>query len=125
PDKALASRGVLPKNVRVAVPVEVARTSDAPLCRFRWQIDTVLKRGAIHDPDNALASRSVLPKNVRVAIPVKIARTSDAPRHLRCTHHRGTEEREHFVNRIRKSKRAAASKEQSDRVRIRHYVFNH
>ena len=51
PDKALASRGVLPNNVRVAVPVKVARTSDAPGCRLRRQIDSVRNRGAIHDPD--------------------------------------------------------------------------
>jgi hypothetical protein len=26
-------------------------TSDAPLCGLRWQIDSVRKRGAIHDPN--------------------------------------------------------------------------
>ena len=82
PDNALASGVVLPKNVRLAVPVKVARTSDAPRCRYRSQIDRGLKRGAIHEPDNALASGVVLPKNVRLAVPVKVARTSDAPRCL-------------------------------------------
>src|SRR5215475_1170510 len=80
PDYALASNGVLPKNVRLAVPVEVARTSDAPRCIYRSQIDKGLKRGAIHEPDYALASNGVLPKNVRLAVPVEVARTSDAPR---------------------------------------------
>ena len=72
PDYALAGNGVLPKNVRLAVPVEVARTSDAPRCVYRSQTDKGLKRGAIHEPDSALASRVVLPKNVRLAIPVEV-----------------------------------------------------
>src|SRR6266568_1596243 len=70
PDNAVASRGVLPKNVRLTVPVEVARTSDAPRYRHRCQIDTGCRRGAVHDPDNAVASRGVLPKNVRLTVPV-------------------------------------------------------
>ena len=72
PDHALASRGVLPKNVRLAVPVEVARTSDAPRCRHGSQIDIGLMRGAIHEPDQAMASRVVLPKNVRLAVVVEV-----------------------------------------------------
>ena len=79
PDHALAGKGVLPKNVRLAVPVEVARTSDAPRCLYRSQTDKGLKRGAIHEPDYALAGNGVLPKNVRLAVPVEVARTSDAP----------------------------------------------
>ena len=72
PDSALAGNGVLPKNVRLAVPVEVARTSDAPRCPYRSQIDKELKRDAIHEPDSALASGVVLPKNVRLAVPVEV-----------------------------------------------------
>src|SRR5438477_6461573 len=72
PDTALASSAVLPKNVRLAVPVKVARTSDAPRCRNRWQTDAACIRGATHDPDAALASSAVLPKNVRLAVPVKV-----------------------------------------------------
>src|SRR5207248_2229543 len=79
PDNPLASRAVLPKNIRLAVPVKIARTSDAPHCRARRQIGLACIGGAIHEPDNPLASRAVLPKNVRLAVPVKIARTSDAP----------------------------------------------
>ena len=30
-------------NIRFAVPVKVARTSDAPVCRLRWQVHSVLK----------------------------------------------------------------------------------
>src|SRR5215475_13978844 len=90
PDHALASNGVLPKNVRLAVPVEVARTSDAPRWIYRCETDKGLQRGAIHEPDHALASRVVLPKNVRLAVPVKVARTSDAPRWIsRCEKDKG------------------------------------
>src|SRR5204863_292559 len=72
PDNALTRRGVLPKNIRLTIPVEVARPNDAPGCRHRSQIDSRLKRGAIHEPDDTLTSRGVLPKNVRLAVPVKI-----------------------------------------------------
>src|SRR5437764_7931749 len=71
-DKALASGVVLPKNVRLAVPVKVARTSNAPGCPYCSQIDSGLKRGAIHERDKALASGVVLPKNVRLAVPVEV-----------------------------------------------------
>ena len=73
-----AGKVVLPKNVRLAVPVKVARTSDAPGCPYCSQTDSGLKHGAIHQPDHALASKVVLPKNVRLAVPVKVARTSNA-----------------------------------------------
>jgi hypothetical protein len=56
----------------LAVPVEVARTSDAPPCPYRSQTDRGLKGGAIHEPDNALASRVVLPKDIRLAVPVEV-----------------------------------------------------
>src|SRR5439155_880459 len=92
PDNALPSRAVLPKNVRLTVPVKVARTSHAPRCRHGSQTHNGGTRRAIHEPDNALASRAVLPKNVRFAVPAKVARTRDAPRcrHESQTHSGGT-----------------------------------
>src|SRR5947207_8584892 len=71
-DNAQASGVVLPKNVRLAVPVKVARTSNAPGWIYRSQTDNGLKRGAIHERDNAQASGVVLPKNVRLAVPVEV-----------------------------------------------------
>src|SRR5437773_2740280 len=68
----MASGGVLPKNVSLAVSVNVARTSNAPGCPYCSQIDSGLKRGAIHERDKALASGVVLPKNVRLAVPVEV-----------------------------------------------------
>src|SRR5207247_1106514 len=73
PYPAMPSRAVSPKDVRLAVPVKVARTSDAPRCRHESQTHTGGTRGAIHEPDNALPSRVVLPKDVRLAVPVEIA----------------------------------------------------
>src|SRR5437667_12428235 len=72
PDQALPSRTVLPKNVRFAVAVKVARTRDAPRCRHRSYTNSGCMRGAVHDPDNALASRTVLPKNVCPTVAVEI-----------------------------------------------------
>src|SRR5438876_10649716 len=37
PDNALAIKAVLPKNVRLAVPVKVARTRHAPRCHHESQ----------------------------------------------------------------------------------------
>src|SRR5206468_7460724 len=73
PDNALAIKAVLPKNVRLAVPVKVARTRDAPRCRHESQTHSGGTRGAVHEPDNALASRTVLPKNLCLTVAVEIA----------------------------------------------------
>src|SRR5437667_12093699 len=56
PDNALPSRAILPKNVRLTVPVKVAGTSDAPRCRHESQTHTGRTRRAVHEPNNALAS---------------------------------------------------------------------
>ena len=72
-DSALASRAVLPKNVRFAVPIKVARTGDAPRCRHGPQTHTTGVGCAVHDPDSALASRAVLPKNVCLTVTVEVA----------------------------------------------------
>src|SRR5215831_5649528 len=48
PDNALASSAVLPKNVRFTVPVEIARTRDAPRCGHDSQVDGGRMRCAIH-----------------------------------------------------------------------------
>src|SRR5437773_2121624 len=68
----MASGVVLQKNVRLAFPDDVVRISNAPGCIYRSQIDSGLKRGAIHERDKALASGVVLPKNVRLAVPVEV-----------------------------------------------------
>src|SRR5438552_12036490 len=73
PDQALPSRAILPKYVRLAVPVKVARTCDAPRCRHESQTHTGGTRGAVHEPDNALASRTVLPEDVCLTVGVEIA----------------------------------------------------
>ena len=71
PDYALAGNGVLPKNVRLAIPVEVARTSDAPRCIYRCETDKGLKRGAIHEPDYALAGKVFCQRMSALPSPLK------------------------------------------------------
>src|SRR5206468_1795276 len=73
PDNALASRAVLPKNVRLTVAVEIALHSHRPDCEHASETSKGRSVGTVHDPDKALASRTDLPKNVRFAVPVKVA----------------------------------------------------
>ena len=53
PDKALASRAVLPKNVRFPVTIEIARTDDGN--RHGSQAYTAAVGCAVHEPDCARA----------------------------------------------------------------------
>src|SRR5438094_10567226 len=53
PDKALARRAVLPKNIRLTVPVEITRTSNATRRRHTSQLDRGAKRVPVRDPDAA------------------------------------------------------------------------
>src|SRR5207248_2191093 len=79
PDNPLASRAALPKNIRLAVPVKIARTSDAPHCLYRRQIGLACIGGAIHEPDNPLAYPALLPSNSLLTVTVCSLLTSDAP----------------------------------------------
>ena len=69
---------VLPKNVGLAVAVEIGRRSDMPRGPNIGKDGAASDRGAVHGPDRRQAA-VVLPKNVGLAVAVEIGRCSDMP----------------------------------------------
>ena len=78
PDRRQAAV-VLPKNVGLAVAVEIGRRSDMPRGPNIGKDGAASDRGAVHGPDRRQAA-VVLPKNVGLAVAVEIGRSSDMPR---------------------------------------------
>ena len=70
---------MLPKNVGLAVAVEIGRRRHMPRGPRIGKVGDTSDRGAVHGPDRRQAA-VVLPKNIGLAVAVEIGRSSDMPR---------------------------------------------
>src|SRR5882672_6251384 len=85
PDRVRAGCVVVPQDVGLAVPIEVADSRDAPVeIRCRSEVGSATRnRGAVHEPDRVRAGYVVVPQDVGLAISVKVADPYDAPVEIR------------------------------------------
>ena len=79
PDRALPIGIVLPKNIRLAIAVEIGSRNIFPIQRSTGQVHAAYMGRSVHQPDRALTGNTILPDNVQPAITVEIGRGRYVP----------------------------------------------
>ena len=80
PDQIITGRGVAPKDIGLAIPVEVSRADDSPgLIRNGKKARPIGQDYPVHVPDHVFTSSDVAPEDICVAVIVKVPGADDSP----------------------------------------------